>query len=1147
MNRHAPERNRHTAWSRSCVALAAFVLTCLLAGCQSLTSSLPETQDERVERMAHDHTRLFLQTNWRIDKLSNLSEVDTAADAAGALLETQLRRHGVTAQVDDAADAYYSVEGAVTRWYYAGGASARADVALTLNVRHLQTGDLVWSGSSADKGRRGESISAVADRIIDALLQRMPLTPQPPPATLPVGLVADGSDILAVSGEQSDQALLLGAGNPALGGSTTTLMPVAGLRTAGGTPEYVEVKSDKPLAGRSTAFYYAANPPLDELSQFDRLVLEPDNIQPAELQALTERGAVAFAYLSVGEVGPTRAYASELDQSWILGKNPAWDSDVLDLANPELRDFLLARAGRLHREGYGGLFLDTMDSFNLIADTDAERARQQDGLISLIRGFAAQYPALRIITNRGFEVLDEIAPQVEAVAAESLYAAWDNTRQRYGEVPAGDREWLLGKLEHARDALQLDVIAIDYMPASRRDEARRVAARIAAHGFIPWVANPALDLLGVGALEVVPRKVLMLYDSTYAPLEESPVHKFVAMPVEYMGYVPEYLDIARDPWPAGELKGRYAGVVTWTNRHFTDPAARPWLQKQLDDTVPVVFMGMPPVGLDSRMSRSLGIAMPTELDVDSARLVHSDELIDPERALSPRIDSVSHIAVSTAASNSVHMSYVDNKQRRADVVVTGDFGGFAWQPGMTDDGLDYETYWIVNPFRFLRRALQLVDAPMPDVTSENGKRLWMAHIDGDALPSWAEMPGGKLGAEVLYDEVLSQYDVPHSVSIVEAEMTEFSAYDDRRERMFDVARKIFRLDTVELASHTYSHPFKWALLGKYRFPGKYNLDVKGYIYNPERDLAGSIDFINRELAPDNKRLKVMLWSGDALPRREDLAVLDRLGIVNLNGGLTYVTRATPTITLISPMARPVDEFLQVYAPVMNENMYTNDWLGPFDGYRHVIETFEMTEWPHRLKPMNIYYHFYSGTKIAALKALKEAYDWSLNQDINPIHVSDYSRKVPDFRQAGVARYLDGQWKLSGLGHVRSIRLLNDAFWPQLESSRGLVGARQLHDGLYMHTDGSDEILFRLQEDAPQGVHLVSSNGQVQRWDTRRGGLTLRMTAEVPVTIELGGAISTACSLRVGDSSVKGQLTEDNTVSFSFSSRDTGNATLNCPA
>jgi hypothetical protein len=337
---------------------------------------------------------------------------------------------------------------------------------------------------------------------------------------------------------------------------------------------------------------------------------------------------------------------------------------------------------------------------------------------------------------------------------------------------------------------------------------------------------------------------------------------------------------------------------------------------------------------------------------------------------------------------------------------------------------------------------------MPDVTTENGKRLWLAHIDGDALPSWAEMPGKRLGAEVIFDEILKPYALPHSVSIVEGEMTRIEAYADRRNRMFSTIRKTFALDNVELASHTFSHPFNWSAVGKHQISGKYNLAIEGYRYSPEREIQGSIGFIDSELAPAGKRTEVMLWSGNALPGEAELAVLDKLGIPNMNGGMTTATNANSSMTLVSPMARPVGNYVQVYAPIMNENVYTNDWLGPFDGFKRVVETLKITETPRRIKPINIYYHFYTGTKISAMKALRDVYDWSVTQDIYPIYGSDYARKVPDHRKVGVARYLTGEWKVSRLGHVRSLRVLDPNYFPVLGNyNQGIVGSRKLHDGV----------------------------------------------------------------------------------------------------
>ena len=74
----------------------------------------------------------------------------------------------------------------------------------------------------------------------------------------------------------------------------------------------------------------------------------------------------------------------------------------------------------------------------------------------------------------------------------------------------------------------------------------------------------------------------------------------------------------------------------------------------------------------------------------------------------------------------------------------------------------------------------------------------------------------------------------------------------------------------------------------------------------------------------------------------------------------------------------------------------------------------MTERPRRLKPINVYYHFYIGTKAAGIRSLEEVYAWSLAQDVHPVTAGDYARRVRVFREAGVARRLDGRWRLHGL-------------------------------------------------------------------------------------------------------------------------------------
>ncbi len=897
----------------------------------------------------------------------------------------------------------------------------------------------------------------------------------------------------------------------------------------------------------STAIYYANNPPVNILAQFDRLVLESENVTDQELRDLKKYGATTYAYVSIGESAPNRPWSDRIDSSSIVGQNNTWGSVVLDLSSANWQSLILQRTDQLAARGFDGLFLDTMDSYQLYADTPQRRSSQEAALAVLISRIQDRHPHFRLIANRGFEVLDKIATVLEAVAAESLFRSWDNTAQQYKSVNERDREWLLGQLNHAKDHYGLDVISIDYVPPTERSLARDTATKIAKLGFTPWVATPALDYVGISTLEVIPREVLLVFDSSVNGLqEESQVHRIVAVPLEYMGYVPVYHDIHTQGLPTAAPQGRYAGVVSWSIDNVEVDGYEPWISELIGSGIPVAMFAHPGFDISTEVAAKMGIELAPVLDYDSMTVSRADDMIGFEAPPLPRVEGLAVNARSINADNSVHLRYIDNQDRHADVVVSGTWGGYALSPGHSDSRVGIAPYWIVDPFKFLRKALQLTDTPMPEVSTENGNRLWLAHIDGDAMPSWAETPGRKLGSEVIETEIIERYPLPHTISIVEAELNALNIYDDRRDRMLSTARRLFARDNVEIATHTFSHPYSWPRISSESESGKYNLPVTGYRYNPHREIVGSAQYIDTNLAPPGKKTEVVLWSGDALPGAAELAIANQAGLVNMNGGYTVITAAEPVLSNVSPMVRTVADQLQIYAPIMNENVYTNEWTGPFDGFRRVIETLELTDQPRRLKPINIYYHFYAGTKAATMRALTEIYEWTLTQSIFPVYVSEYVKKVPDFRNAGVARYLDGRWKLSGLGNVRTLRMVDSDRWPDLESSAQLVGARQLHDGVYIHTNGADSLTFKTTKRTPTRPFLVSSNAAVKDWQQRGSQLRFRLIGNVPVVAEIGAIPGRLCSLRVADKTVRGNPTGKNTIRFEFSTQDTGYAVLDCP-
>lgn len=289
----------------------------------------------------------------------------------------------------------------------------------------------------------------------------------------------------------------------------------------------------------SVAFWYASSPPLEELAQFEWAVLESGHLSRRDVAFLRAQGSSPFAYLSVGEYdGNLAEGGDEIARSASEIRNQAWNSQVMQLSAPAWREHLLAQARALEQQGYVGLFLDTLDSFLLLPEDrrEAERVALRDFLWQLHR----ELPELKLIFNRGFEVLPELPGVASAVAVESIHAGWDAGRGRYRTVPQADRDWLDIHLDPLR-AQGVPLIAIDYLPSTQREEARALAERLRGEGFIPFVTMPELNYLGVSTLEVQPRRVAVVYDPREGPLSSNRGHMFLGGLIEYLGYRVDYL------------------------------------------------------------------------------------------------------------------------------------------------------------------------------------------------------------------------------------------------------------------------------------------------------------------------------------------------------------------------------------------------------------------------------------------------------------------------------------------------------------------------------------------------------------------------------------------------------------------------------
>jgi hypothetical protein len=520
-------------------------------------------------------------------------------------------------------------------------------------------------------------------------------------------------------------------------------------------------------APTSVAFFYGEDPPWPELAAFDWVVVEPDHA-PRPIRMAGSRTAF-LAYVSVGEASPSRRWFADLPAAWRVGENAAWGSTVIDQRPADWPAFLVERIVRpLWDAGYRGFFLDTLDSYRIVASSDDALREQQAGLVRAIRAVRAAFPEAKLVFNRGFEILPELHADVAAVAVESFLEGWDPAARRYRPVPDADRETLLAITRRLAEAHGLPIIAIDYVPTGEREKARTTAARLRSQGFVPWVANVEHTQLGVGTIEVMPRRVLMLHDGGRgaAALAREHVARYATLPLQWLGYVPEFVDITRDALPAQPLAGRYAGIVLWLYGDDEAHRARlePLVARARAEGVRIAVFGRfgIPAGaatdalFGTRGGSASADPAPVRIAARTSSIGFEIEPIATRHEFRPL----------AARDAEVWLRIADERGATQDAVAITPWGGYALAPhDIVFLPANRGARWVVDPVRFLARALDLPPMPVPDVTSEAGRRLLLVRVTGDGLATPVDAPGrppgrGPLAGSVLLREILEPRALP---------------------------------------------------------------------------------------------------------------------------------------------------------------------------------------------------------------------------------------------------------------------------------------------------------------------------------------------------------------------------------------------------
>jgi len=897
----------------------------------------------------------------------------------------------------------------------------------------------------------------------------------------------------------------------------------------------------QPVAGAAESLFinYSAEVNPADLVVFSTSIIHAD--AKTSLEEAHRAGSKVLAYLSAVEVAADAPYRKRFTRDGIpvMGRNETWKSDLADVSHPAWPKLLGDLADEAAAKGFDGFFLDTMDSVDLIAEKHPARAREmRDGLVRAVQELRRRHPDKKIVVNRGFSVLEEIHPSISGVLAESLFQTYFFDKKAYGEVPPGDTEWLMSRLRQA-SSTGLPVYVVDYVSPEKPDLAMATAERIRAAGFIPFVTTPDLYGNSLAPIRPVARKIAVIYGrqveaggARYWPADTW-IAQCLQMPLEWMGYEVDYLDAMEGPLP--ELDGTYAGIAfdaftEWPSE--VQKSVLTWLAGRKDRSLPVLVFGKIPfqdryaaafgklLGMEVDMRTAETINLPAGLDVSDSPVVRGETPLRMIPYNYPVVKAPAKADVFVSLRFTVPGSEV---VRPFDAVFVAPSGGVALFPFLRFERPDNVTLWGIDPFAFLEKALRPPAFPAPDATTRDGLRLFFSHVDADGFSNTSAVDPTKLTAEVIRDEIYKKYPVPVTSSVIEAEVRGYLKRQKPGEsdKLLAIAKDIFALPNIRAASHTYSHPFFWMPDDKTMTLYEVQSLELGDEYNmgkidPAREIRSSIEFIRNDLLPPGKEVEMVLWSGNCRPGPEALEVADALPTENMNGGDTVISRARPSLTAVAPLSMKWGGRLQINAAVQNEMLFTNGFQGPrWGGYVNVIQTFERTGSPRRLKPVNIYFHMFMADRLESLNSLRTVFDWAMAQPLQATTAAAYARVVRQTHTAAIFSSSPQSWVLVHGPDLRTFRLPSAGMLPDLAACKNVIGYQVFEGQLFVATGRSPRTELVLAKSPVPHVYLESSTAEVEVIKLEPKAISLRASDLRPVTVVLAGlAPGTACEVTV---------------------------------
>lgn len=239
----------------------------------------------------------------------------------------------------------------------------------------------------------------------------------------------------------------------------------------------------------SLKIYYGSGE-LEKLKTYNHAAIQPAYYSTCEIDALKASGVSPLAYISLGE-DPKDYF--DVDQPYRRNRmNVDWQTHYVYVNSQEWQDKIQGLVQDYINQGFQGFLLDSLDVVDLFPE-------ERQGMLKLVNYISQQLSQLAkqtkvntyLIANRGFALLPEMAPMIDACLFEGFSTKW----AQQGTTEAMSQEDLKWSAMKARalEEYKLDRYSLDYCIGENSDQLEHFSvARANYYGLAPLISNRAL-------------------------------------------------------------------------------------------------------------------------------------------------------------------------------------------------------------------------------------------------------------------------------------------------------------------------------------------------------------------------------------------------------------------------------------------------------------------------------------------------------------------------------------------------------------------------------------------------------------------------------------------------------------------------------